>query len=316
MKSIFFKTIVLCAILILSSCQSQEDKIISDLNDIAEQIKNDSDDWDAQDWADIANELSHISIDMKNCKFSDEQLKEAYKAQKYILETIASKGVDAYGEEMKSMLSGLDALSKEVDDDDEGDEDDEDSKKSKKSKKSKDNEDSEDNEDNEDDEDLDDKKENRKSKVYSKCFDGYLNIREKPNAQSKILGKLSNGPQGAELLSKDGKWSKVRVNGVVGYAWSKDLQSTPTEPVHIDAGAVIGEWEGEEPYEYYDNIVIKSNGKFTRDYDWGGRDFCIYEGTWSLSRNQIILKSPDHKKCTGTINGKVMNIDGVKLHKK
>ena len=315
MKSIFFKTIVLCAILILSSCQSQEDKIISDLNDIAEQIKNDSDDWDAQDWADIANELSHISIDMKNCKFSDEQLKEAYKAQKYILETIASKGVDAYGEEMKSMLSGLDALSKEVDDDDEGDEDDEDSKsskKSKKSKKSKDNEDSKDREDDEDDEDLDDKKENRKSKVYSKCFDGYLNIREKPNAQSKILGKLSNGPQGAELLSKDGKWSKVRVNGVVGYAWSKDLQSTPTEPVHIDAGAVVGEWYWTGEGNEWGYIDIKSNGKFDLYLSY---DKCN-DGTWSLSRNKIVFKYSDGHKSTGTINGKVMNINGEKHYKK
>ena len=262
MKSIFFKTIVLCAILILSSCQSQEEKIISSLNDMAEQVKNDSDDWDAQDWADIATELSHISIDMKNCKFSDEQLKEAYKAQKYILEAIASKGADAYGEEMKSMLSGLEALSKEVDEDEDDNEDDEDSKSSKKSKKSEDNEESE---DNEDDEDLDDKKEDSKSrKVYSKCFDGYLNIREKPNAQSKILGKLSNGPKGAELISNDGKWSKVRVNGVVGYAWSKDLQSTPTEPVNIDAGAVIGEWENEDYIDCnaYDIIQINNNGKY------------------------------------------------------
>lgn len=314
MKSIFFKTIVLCAILILSSCQSQEEKIISSLNDMAEQVKNDSDDWDAQDWADIATELSHIGIDMKNCKFSDEQLKEAYKAQKYILEAIASKGVDAYGEEMKSMLSGLDALSKEVDEDEDDNEDDEDSKSSKKSKKSKDNEDSkdrEDREDDEDDEDLDDKKENRKSKVYSKCFDGYLNIREKPNAQSKILGKLSNGPQGAELLSKDGKWSKVRVNGVVGYAWSKDLQSTPTEPVHIDAGAVIGEWCGrisEHETSYYD---IKNNGKFVL---YLGGEECN-DGTWSLSRNKIVFKYSDGHKNTGTINGKTLNIHGTKFYK-
>lgn len=303
MKSIFFKTIVLCAILILSSCQSQEEKIISSLNDMAEQVKNDSDDWDAQDWADIATELSHISIDMKNCKFSDEQLKEAYKAQKYILEAIASKGADAYGEEMKSMLSGLEALSKEVDEDEDDNEDDEDSKSSKKSKKSEDNEESE---DNEDDEDLDDKKEDSKSrKVYSKCFDGYLNIREKPNAQSKILGKLSNGPKGAELISNDGKWSKVRVNGVVGYAWSKDLQSTPTEPVHIDAGAVIGEWENEDYIDCnaYDIIQINNNGKFV----WSMRiEGCAdeYKGTWSLSRDKIVLKYSNGEKESLSVKGK------------
>ena len=51
---------------------------------------------------------------MKNCKFSDEQLKEAYKAQKYILEAIASKGADAYGEEMKSMLKELNNLDVDV----------------------------------------------------------------------------------------------------------------------------------------------------------------------------------------------------------
>ena len=314
MKPIFFKTIVLCAILILSSCQSQEEKIISSLNDMAEQVKNDSDDWDAQDWADIATELSHISIDMKNCKFSDEQLKEAYKAQKYILEAVASKGADAYGEEMKSMLSGLEALSKEVDEDEDDNEDDEDSKSSKKSKKSEDNEESE---DNEDDEDLDDKKEDSKSrKVYSKCFDGYLNIREKPNAQSKILGKLSNGPKGAELISNDGKWSKVRVNGVVGYAWSKDLQSTPTEPVNIDAGAVIGEWYDEDYIgsNACDKITINNNGKFVRYFYMEGAE-SEDKGTWHLSRNKIVLKYSDGKKITGSVNGKVMNIDGSRFRK-
>ena len=304
MKSIFFKTIVLCAILILSSCQSQEEKIISSLNDMAEQVKNDSDDWDAQDWVDIATGLRHIGIDMKNCKFSDEQLKEAYKAQKYILEAIASKGVDAYGEEMKSMLSGLDALSKEVDEDEDDNEDDKDSKSSKKSKKSK---------DNEDDEDLDDKKEDRKSrKVYSKCFDGYLNIREKPNAQSKILGKLSNGPQGAELISNDGKWSKVRVNGVVGYAWSKDLQSTPTEPVHIDAGAVIGFWSSiiyEHMTAHYD---IKNNGKFV--FYLGGDEYG--DGTWYLSRNKIILKYSSGTKESLSVKGKKLFNGDTYFYKK
>ena len=54
--------------------------------------------------------------------------------------------------------------------------------------------------------------------VYSNAHDGFLNIRMKPSASSKIVGVLYNGKEGAKLLDKSNKyWYKVSKNGIVGY---------------------------------------------------------------------------------------------------
>ena len=79
-------------------------------------------------------------------------------------------------------------------------------------------------------------------KVYSNAYDGYLNVRAMPTTKSQVLGRFNNGPEGAEVLGVDGKWTKVRVNGVEGYVSSAYVQSTPTQPVYLDANAILGEW--------------------------------------------------------------------------
>ena len=68
-------------------------------------------------------------------------------------------------------------------------------------------------------------------KVYSNAHDGYVNVRAEPTTKAKILCTLPNGPEGAELLGVEGKWTKVRINGVEGYVWSAQVQSTPTQPL-------------------------------------------------------------------------------------
>lgn len=133
-------------------------------------------------------------------------------------------------------------------------------------------------------------------KVYSNCYDGYLNVRAEPTSKSKIVGKLPNGPEGAELLGVDGKWSKVRVNGVVGYVFSSYLQSKPTEPVYISASAVVGEWVYFRS-SYSFAYTIHDNGKFSlyvyeANSDTGNK----ISGTWYLSRDKLILKFSDGSK--------------------
>ena len=151
-------------------------------------------------------------------------------------------------------------------------------------------------------------------KVYSKCYDGYLNVRTQPTSKSRIVGRLSNGPEGAQLLGVEGKWSKVRVNGVVGYVWSADLQSTPTEPVFISADDVVGDWHSEHFIggNWYDMIKISSNGKFVRAYWFGADANDSSNGTWYLSRNKLVLKYSDGEVTTCTVNSKFLEINGTK----
>lgn len=146
--------------------------------------------------------------------------------------------------------------------------------------------------------------------VYSNSYDGYINIREQPSSKSKILGKFPNGPQGAKLLSVEGNWSKVDLNGVVGYVYSSYVQMAPTEAVHISASAVIGEWYWSDGHQD-ERYIIKSNGKFINE-------FCgeVYDsGTWYLSGYKLVLKYADGTIDNCTVNGKVMDIDGTDFFK-
>lgn len=147
-------------------------------------------------------------------------------------------------------------------------------------------------------------------RVYSNCYDGYLNVRAQPTTQSQIVGRLTNGSGGAELLGVEGTWSKVRVNGVVGYVASKYLQSTPTEPVYIDASAVVGQWDwdGFGPATSY---TIQSNGKFVRVSFEG----TSVSGTWYLSGYNLILKYADGYKVVCTVGDGYIEVDGFKKFK-
>lgn len=151
--------------------------------------------------------------------------------------------------------------------------------------------------------------------VYSNCYDGYLNVRAEPTSKSQILGRLTNG-QGAELLGVEGNWCRVRVNGVVGYVSNSYIQSTPTDPVYIDASVVVGRWEMDYgPSNAYDILKIESNGKFVRNfYEMGVGD--TISGTWRLSYNKIVLRYSDGTTVAFTVNGKTMTKGEATFYKK
>ena len=254
------------------------------MNDLAEQIEKNGelDNWDDIDRMDLATEYALILKDMQNCEFTNEQQIELFKACKNVSVALGSisgnglpEGMEDMLKGMDSMLDGMKAYSDGLDESDEVSED----------------------------ENKDVEEEVVLPKVYSNCFDGYLNVRAEPSSKSKILGTLPNGPEGAELLGVDGKWSKVRVNGVVGYIWSADVQSTPTEPVYISAADVVGEWESCDG-RCWGHYSIKSNGKFVLYVD----DTESSDGTWYLSRDKLVLKSSDGDWTnTFSVKGKIIN---------
>ena len=140
--------------------------------------------------------------------------------------------------------------------------------------------------------------------VYANSYDGYLNVRAQPTTQSQILARLNNGPDGAELLGVEGSWSKVRVNGVVGYVSSKYLQSTPTDPVYIDASAVVGDWLG----DCSGVLTIKSNGKFEHTFGFSAMSETV-GGSWYLSRKSVVLKYSNGTVVICYVDGQTMSSD-------
>ena len=141
--------------------------------------------------------------------------------------------------------------------------------------------------------------------VYSNCYDGYLNVRAEPSSKSKVVGTLRNGPEGAELLGVEGKWTKVSVNGVVGYIWSADTQSYPSDPVYIDASAVVGKWAWCDENAHFDSCTIESNG----DFYMSGYLSMEASGKWHLSGHNIILKYDNGETivCGVTDNALIIN---------
>ena len=60
--------------------------------------------------------------------------------------------------------------------------------------------------------------------VYATSSDGFLNLREKPSTSSSILGRLNSKSHdlgNGVLLEYGDQWSKVSVNGTVGYVFTK-----------------------------------------------------------------------------------------------
>ncbi|MBO4820147.1 MAG: SH3 domain-containing protein [Prevotella sp.] len=69
--------------------------------------------------------------------------------------------------------------------------------------------------------------------IYSNSYDGYVNIRKSPSAESAIVGEIVNDGPPATFISNSGKWYKVNYNGVVGYVKKEYVRveySNPSTP--------------------------------------------------------------------------------------
>ena len=142
--------------------------------------------------------------------------------------------------------------------------------------------------------------------VYSNSYDGYLNVRAEPSTKAQVVGTLRNGPEGAELLGVEGKWTKVCVNGIEGYIWSADTQSTPTNPVYISADSVIGDWEWCDEYAHFDSCTIESNG----DFYLSGYHSMETSGKWHLDHSDLILKHDNGETTVCGVTGRTIIING------
>lgn len=123
------------------------------------------------------------------------------------------------------------------------------------------------------------------NRVYSCAFDGYTNIRQEASSKAAAIGKLKNGPEGAEFLGLEGEWTKVSLDGVEGYVFSKYLTDKPTKAVTIDVSAdwLEGIWT-ENDYSFY---LVFNNGKYvvySINFNEGGY---TEKGTWMLEEDGI-----------------------------
>ena len=100
----------LCAIfffclILLVSCQSQEDQVINRLDNLAERIEQNGSKYDVEDWSDALEELADIDDDIQKCDFTKEQLKDLGRVEGKLFAIIMNEGSKAIGETFSEAIS-------------------------------------------------------------------------------------------------------------------------------------------------------------------------------------------------------------------
>jgi len=88
----------------LTACQSAEDRAISRLNRLAENIDKHGEDFSLEDWTEAMEDLADIHEDMEGCEFTKEQLKELGQVDGRLSVIIAREGAKALGKETVTFL--------------------------------------------------------------------------------------------------------------------------------------------------------------------------------------------------------------------
>lgn len=101
---LFIPIFVVAAVLVLSSCQSYEDRVITKLNHLSERIDADGKNFDAGDWEEALEELADIHEDMADCEFTPEQLRKLGKVDGQLSVIIMREGSRAAGKSVTDFI--------------------------------------------------------------------------------------------------------------------------------------------------------------------------------------------------------------------
>lgn len=103
-KKNYFYAAFFVGLLCLASCQSKEEKVISDLNGLSEYIEKNGQDFDARDWKEVLEEWENIHQEMEECEFTKKQLQEVGRADGKLTAVFAKEGAKAFGRNFFSIL--------------------------------------------------------------------------------------------------------------------------------------------------------------------------------------------------------------------
>lgn len=133
--------------------------------------------------------------------------------------------------------------------------------------------------------------------VYCCAYDGFVNIREVPSMKGRIVGKFRNGPHGAVLLSNEGEWTKIDIDGIVGFVASKYVCKEPTVAVDdgIDLTWLEGLWEDLDAkiegsdFILYMGLLIFDNGEYAEyNMNFNEGSFVAF-GSYKLEGHSLVL---------------------------
>ena len=114
MKKVF-KVLTLCLLVaFMSSCQTQEEKVISKMNALADRIENQTESFTEEEWESINADFEALKTQAEQCQFSSEQKSAYAKAEAEVTTAIVKQrakevdnGLQKAINEGKDMLNGI-----------------------------------------------------------------------------------------------------------------------------------------------------------------------------------------------------------------
>jgi len=105
-NSIFTLILVVFASLVLTACQSKEEKAISQVHDIAEQIHKQGDKMSSEEWDELIKEYEALHEELSNGEynFNEDQLAELAKAEGEVVGAICEQGGKEIGKAFKNVI--------------------------------------------------------------------------------------------------------------------------------------------------------------------------------------------------------------------
>ena len=102
-----FKVLTVCLLVaFMSSCQTQtqEQKVISKMQALAERVESNKDTYSDAEWDKVINEFNALQQQAKECEFSKEQLKDLAKVEAELTAAIAKQGAKRVGSDIKDAI--------------------------------------------------------------------------------------------------------------------------------------------------------------------------------------------------------------------
>ena len=102
-----FKVLTVCLLVaFMSSCQTQtqEQKVISKMQALAERVENNKETYNDSEWEKVVNEFEALQQQAKECEFSKEQLKDLAKVEAELTADIAKHGAKRVGSDIKDAI--------------------------------------------------------------------------------------------------------------------------------------------------------------------------------------------------------------------
>lgn len=102
-----FKVLTACLLVaFMSSCQTQtqEQKVISKMQALAERVENNKETYSDAEWDKVINEFNALQQQAKECEFSKEQIKDLAKVEAELTAAIAKQGAKRVGSDIKDAI--------------------------------------------------------------------------------------------------------------------------------------------------------------------------------------------------------------------